>query len=198
MISLTLALITLTIYNYKQQKLFEKVLQYKEVTHYILGYAFMLYLLIMLKEIIGFPSITNWIRVLNVQGNIFDPNISLIPFGNGMLRSDYLNIIMFMPLGIILPLMWKKYHQFKYTVQFAFFLSLFIEISQLFTRFRATDINDIITNTLGAVLGWFIYFVFSKLLLKWIQPIPLFQSSKFLSFEPKMYILIAALSSFLS
>lgn len=198
MISLTLALITLTIYNYKQQKLFEKVLQYKEVTHYILGYAFMLYLLIMLKEIIGFPSITNWIRVLNVQGNIFDPNVSLIPFGNGMLRSDYLNIIMFMPLGIILPLMWKKYHQFKYTVQFAFFLSLFIEISQLFTRFRATDINDIITNTLGAVLGWFIYFVFSKLLLKWIQPIPLFQSSKFLSFEPKMYILIAALSSFLS
>ncbi|MEG0254582.1 VanZ family protein [Vagococcus sp.] len=198
MISLALAFIILSIYNYKQQKLFEKVLNYKEVTHYVIGYGFMLYLLIMLKEVIGFPSISNWIRVLNVQGDIFDPNLSLIPFGNGMLRSDYLNIIMFMPLGVILPLMWKKYHRFKYTFQFAFFLSLFIEISQLFTRFRATDINDLITNTLGACAGWLLYFVFSKLLLRWIQPIPLFQSSKFLSYEPKMYVIVAAVCSFLS
>lgn len=198
MLSLALAFILISIYNYKQQKLFERVLNYKEIKHYVIGYGYLLYLLIMLKEVIGFPRITYWIRALNVQGDIFDPNISLVPFGNGVLYSDYLNIIMFIPLGIILPLMWKKFHHFKYTVKYAFFLSLFIEVSQLFTRFRATDVNDLIMNTLGAIIGWLIYFIFSRLLLKFIQPIPLFTSSRFLSQEPKIYVLIAAVCTFLS
>lgn len=198
MFSLALALIIISIYNYKQQKLFERVLKYQEKIHYIIGYLLMFYLLIMLKEVIGFPSISNWQRVLNVQGNIFDPNISLIPFVNGILHSDYLNVVMFIPLGFFLPLMWRKYHNGFETIKFGFYLSLFIELSQLFTRFRATDINDLITNTIGAAVGWSIYFVFSKLLLRKIEPIPLFQSSKFLKYEPKLYVVIAAVASFLS
>ena len=198
MFSLALALIIISIYNYKQQKLFERVLKYQEKIHYIIGYLLMFYLLIMLKEVIGFPSISNWQRVLNVQGNIFDPNISLIPFVNGILHSDYLNVVMFIPLGFFLPLMWRKYHNGFETIKFGFYLSLFIELSQLFTRFRATDINDLITNTIGAVVGWSIYFVFSKLLLRKIEPIPLFQSSKFLKYEPQLYVVIAAVASFLS
>ncbi|MBO0419148.1 VanZ family protein [Vagococcus fluvialis] len=198
MFSLALALIIISIYNYKQQKLFERVLKYQEKIHYIIGYLLMFYLLIMLKEVIGFPSISNWQRVLNVQGNIFDPNISLIPFVNGILHSDYLNVVMFIPLGFFLPLMWRKYHNGFETIKFGFYLSLFIELSQLFTRFRATDINDLITNTIGAAVGWSIYFVFSKLLLRKIEPIPLFQSSKFLKYEPQLYVVIAAVASFLS
>lgn len=198
MFSLALALIIISIYNYKQQKLFERVLKYQEKIHYIIGYLLMFYLLIMLKEVIGFPSISNWQRVLNVQGNIFDPNISLIPFVNGVLHSDYLNVVMFIPLGFFLPLMWRKYHNGFETIKFGFYLSLFIELSQLFTRFRATDINDLITNTIGAAVGWSIYFVFSKLLLRKIEPIPLFQSSKFLKYEPQLYVVIAAMASFLS
>jgi glycopeptide antibiotics resistance protein len=195
MFSLALALIIISIYNYKQQKLFERVLKYQEK---IIGYLLMFYLLIMLKEVIGFPSISNWQRVLNVQGNIFDPNISLIPFVNGVLHSDYLNVVMFIPLGFFLPLMWRKYHNGFETIKFSFYLSLFIELSQLFTRFRATDINDLITNTIGAAVGWSVYFVFSKLLLRKIEPIPLFQSSNFLKYEPQLYVVIAAVASFLS
>ncbi|MFW7369142.1 glycopeptide antibiotics resistance protein [Vagococcus fluvialis] len=198
MFSLALALIIISIYNYKQQKLFERVLKYQEKIHYIIGYLLMFYLLIMLKEVIGFPSISNWQRVLNVQGNIFDPNISLIPFVNGILHSDYLNVVMFIPLGFFLPLMWRKYHNGFEIIKLGFYLSLFIELSQLFTRFRATDINDLITNTIGAAVGWSIYFVFSKLLLRKIEPIPLFQSSKFLKYEPQLYVVIAAVASFLS
>ena len=198
MFSLALTLIIISIYNYKQQKLFERVLKYQEKIHYIIGYLLMFYLLIMLKEVIGFPSISNWQRVLNVQGNIFDPNISLIPFVNDILHSDYLNVVMFIPLGFFLPLMWRKYHNGFETIKFGFYLSLFIELSQLFTRFRATDINDLITNTIGAAVGWSIYFVFSKLLLRKIEPIPLFQSSKFLKYEPQLYVVIAAVASFLS
>lgn len=198
MLSLMLAMILISYYNYKQQKLFEKILNYREVTHYVIGYFFIFYLLIMLKEIIGYPSISNWIRVLNVQGNIFDPNINLLPFNNGILYSDYLNILMFMPLGFIPPLMWRPYHNLFNTVKFGLSLSFFIEISQLFTRFRATDINDLITNTLGTIVGWLFYFIFSRLLLKKVRPIPIFQSSKMLKYEPYLYVIIAAIASFLS
>ena len=39
---------------------------------------------------------------------------------------------------------------------FGFCLSLVIEISQIFT-FRLTDINDLITNTLGTLIGYLVY-----------------------------------------
>ena len=198
MLSVIITLGLISLYNYKQQKLFEEVLKYREVTHYIIGYVFIIYLLIMIKEIIGFPSISNWQRVLNVQGNIFDPNINLIPFEHGLIYSDYLNILMFVPLGIFLPLMWQKYHHLKPTIKFGFYLSLLIEFSQLFTRFRATDINDLIMNTLGVFVGWLLYRVFAKLILKKIEPIYLFQSSKFLAHEPQLYIAIVAVATFLS
>ncbi|MBO0476910.1 VanZ family protein [Vagococcus sp. DIV0080] len=198
MISVIIAFMVLTYYYYRQQQLFEKVMKYKEKTHYVIGYLFTIYLFIMFKEVVGFPSLSNWQRVLNVQGTIFDPNINLIPFIGGVGISDYLNIVMFIPLGIILPLMWTKYDDFKQTVRYGFYVSLLIEISQLFVRSRATDVNDLIMNTLGAVIGWLIYKLFSRLILKQITPINLFQSSRFLSFEPKMYIVLVVVASFIS
>lgn len=198
MISVIIAFMVLTYYYYRQQQLFEKVMKYKEKTHYVIGYLFTSYLFIMFKEVVGFPSLSNWQRVLNVQGTIFDPNINLIPFIGGVGISDYLNIVMFIPLGIILPLMWTRYDDFKQTVRYGFYVSLLIEISQLFVRSRATDVNDLIMNTLGAVIGWLIYKLFSRLILKQITPINLFQSSRFLSFEPKMYIVLVAVASFIS
>lgn len=198
MISVIIAFMVLTYYYYRQQQLFEKVMKYKEKTHYVIGYLFTSYLFIMFKEVVGFPSLSNWQRVINVQGTIFDPNINLIPFIGGVGISDYLNIVMFIPLGIILPLMWTRYDDFKQTVRYGFYVSLLIEISQLFVRSRATDVNDLIMNTLGAVIGWLIYKLFSRLILKQITPINLFQSSRFLSFEPKMYIVLVAVASFIS
>lgn len=198
MISVIIAFMVLTYYYYRQQQLFEKVMKYKEKTHYVIGYLFTSYLFIMFKEVVGFPSLSNWQRVINVQGTIFDPNINLIPFIGGVGISDYLNIVMFIPLGIILPLMWTRYDDFKQTVRYGFYVSLLIEISQLFVRSRATDVNDLIMNTLGAMIGWLIYKLFSRLILKQITPINLFQSSRFLSFEPKMYIVLVAVASFIS
>lgn len=53
------------------------------------------------------------------------------------------------------PLLWNRYLQFKNIVRLGFFVSLLIEISQIFT-FRLTDIDDLIMNTPGAAAGWFL------------------------------------------
>lgn len=68
-------------------------------------------------------------------------------------RSSLLNIFFFMPLGFLLPMIWRKFRALYRTVPFAFLSSLFIEAAQLLTP-RATDVNDLITNTLGGILGY--------------------------------------------
>ena len=96
----------------------------------------------------------------------FDANINLKPFA--YMFSDYqtsfLNVVLFVPLGVFLPVLWEAFRKFHWTVLFGFCLSLVIEVLQLFT-FRATDVNDLMTNTAGTILGWCI----ARLLL-WLVP----------------------------
>lgn len=94
----------------------------------------------------GLPDIT-YIR--------FVPNINLKPFAYMFsdFTNSFLNVLLFVPLGFFLPVFWAKFKNPLRTVFFGFCTSLLIELLQIFT-FRATDINDLMTNTLGALLGW--------------------------------------------
>ena len=96
--------------------------------------------------VVGLPSLL-YIR--------FDRNINLVPFA--YMFSDYgnslLNVLLFVPLGFLLPVLWKRFRSFLWTALFGLGFSLSIELLQLFT-FRATDINDLMTNTAGTILGW--------------------------------------------
>lgn len=85
----------------------------------------------------------------------FDLNLNLIPFAGilGDLKNSVLNVLLFVPLGFLLPIMWPKFHSAKDTVRFGLCASGTIELLQMLTL-RATDINDLLTNTLGTGLGW--------------------------------------------
>lgn len=95
----------------------------------------------------------------------FELSLTLIPFLPMIadFKNTILNILLFVPLGILLPFLWKKYNTLKATLMFGFGMSLSIEILQILT-YRATDINDIIANTLGAVLGYFIFSITSHII----------------------------------
>lgn len=96
--------------------------------------------------VVGLPTV-NYVR--------FDPNLNLIPFRYMFsdFTNSFLNVLLFLPLGAALPLFWKRYRAFSHTVLFGFAVSLLIELLQIFT-FRATDVNDLITNTTGTTVGW--------------------------------------------
>ena len=64
-----------------------------------------------------------------------------------------LNIVMFLPFGSFLPIYFKHFRKMQITGLAGFLMSLSIEIMQLFT-FRATDIDDLIMNTIGALAGY--------------------------------------------
>lgn len=111
----------------------------------ILYYLFSCYLSVV-YVLVGLPNVT-YIRP--------ELNLNLIPF-LGMIddwKNSILNILLFIPLGLILPVLWESFRNQKRTIRFGFSTSLVIELLQMLT-FRATDINDLITNTLGTFLGF--------------------------------------------
>lgn len=96
--------------------------------------------------LVGLPNLT-YIRA--------ELNLNLIPFAVMLAdwKNGILNILLFVPLGIMLPLFWEHFRNCKRILLFGFTMSLTIELLQILT-YRATDVNDLITNTLGTYLGY--------------------------------------------
>ena len=104
--------------------------------------------------------------ILTVTGiGSFRPRISLLPF-LGMITGPIdtlLNVVLFVPLGFFLPLMYRTYHHIKNVVLTGFLFSLSVEIVQMFD-WGSTDINDLIINTAGGCIGYGMYRLLSKAL----------------------------------
>ena len=81
-------------------------------------------------------------------------HVNLIPFSNKINVIGYLlNIVMFVPLGFLVPLIWNRTAKVPHVLLAGFSFSFLIEVSQLLSS-RGTDIDDLILNTLGAVIGF--------------------------------------------
>ena len=89
--------------------------------------------------------------------------LNFIPFSNEIDIVGYLlNILLMIPFGILVPFLWGKMNDFRYIAEIGLLFSLFIECSQLLNN-RSTDIDDLIMNTIGAVIGLMLYQIFDKL-----------------------------------
>ena len=64
------------------------------------------------------------------------------------------NAVMFIPTGIVLPIVYRQLNSFWKVVAAGAFISLCIEILQLPFPSRASDIDDLILNTLGTAVGY--------------------------------------------
>lgn len=86
----------------------------------------------------------------------YDSYISHIKYGNYTYFIINLlgNIILFIPIGFLLPYLYKI--KCKTVIFIGFTLSLFIELFQLFLP-RWTDIDGIILNTFGTLIGYLLY-----------------------------------------
>lgn len=73
------------------------------------------------------------------------------------------NIIAFIPFGIYLPYTSESKLGFISTFLYTFSLSLTIELVQLITKVGSCDVDDIILNTLGGVVGYILWYIYTKL-----------------------------------
>jgi glycopeptide antibiotics resistance protein len=108
-------------------------------------------------SLVGIPNVT-----------YFRPevNLNLLPFVGILqdLKNSFLNVMLFVPLGVLLPVLCEGFRKPIPTVIFGAGLSIAVELLQMLT-FRATDVNDLITNTVGTLLG---FAIVKPLLGKWL------------------------------
>ena len=88
--------------------------------------------------------------------------LNLIPFNwreNGLkqfLIEELANIILFIPLRFFLPAVFRSNRKAYKTVSITFAITFGIEFLQYFIG-RLSDIDDIITNLLGGIIGYMIF-----------------------------------------
>ena len=106
---------------------------------------------------------TNLIPFLTIQNYLY---VLSRPSSSYMLRHCFINlagnIILFIPVGWLLPRLWQQQRNF-----FRFFTTclgtiFLVEVLQLFTLLGRFDVDDIILNLLGMTLGFILQAIFIK------------------------------------
>ena len=67
------------------------------------------------------------------------------------------NILIFVPFGMLVPMLSKKYKRFWCVALLSFELSLAVELIQLLTKVGSCDVDDMLLNTIGGMLGYAVY-----------------------------------------
>ncbi|NVP17652.1 VanZ family protein [Candidatus Gracilibacteria bacterium] len=166
-ISIPIYIILLVIFLIKRSKL-------KNILIYTIFYIYITSLLAVtlfpipiagLKEISTYITDTNnFIPFNSILDILLNKNLPLIIKSKQVIG----NIIIFIPLGFLIPFIWKNKSNFKKTLSIGIFGTLFIETTQFIIsiilgfNYKVTDIDDIILNTLGFIIGFCIFRLFKK------------------------------------
>lgn len=75
------------------------------------------------------------------------------------------NVVIFAPLGLLPPLLWKRCRHLWAALGLSAGVSCLIEFLQLFVG-RSVDVDDVILNTLGGLLGYLLFCLIPK---KWLK-----------------------------
>lgn len=135
-----------------------KVILKKNVKETLAFFLLCCYFIIVLKKT-QFPiHINNMILEQEIGGIKFGRDINLIPLKDFAHWTSLVNIGMFVPIGFLLGYLVKEH--WKKCLITGFVLSMIIESSQLLVNlligynFRTFDVNDLIFNTLGTIIGY--------------------------------------------
>ncbi|MCD7839208.1 MAG: VanZ family protein [Erysipelotrichaceae bacterium] len=75
-------------------------------------------------------------------------------------RYIILNILMFVPIGFLVPLVSVKMRRFYKTTLFSLFFTLLIETSQLISHRGIFEADDILNNLVGGMIGYGLFTLF--------------------------------------
>ncbi|MDO5348388.1 MAG: VanZ family protein [Lachnospiraceae bacterium] len=80
-------------------------------------------------------------------------------WGTTMRSHSYFieNIAMFIPFGILFPMGFRILRKGTYCVAAGFAFSTCLELAQLITSRGYCQLDDVLTNTVGAWIGWLIF-----------------------------------------
>jgi glycopeptide antibiotics resistance protein len=126
-------------------------MRFRRITLLVGLFAYVLFILDL--ALLQFPS-------RNPQAN-FLPLHSIIADwrggGRGFVVNFVGNLLAFMPIGLIPPLARPRRATAWHVALFCFGLSAFIEVGQYVSGRRVADVDDLLLNTIGGLLGYFLF-----------------------------------------
>ena len=90
--------------------------------------------------------------------------VSQIDIADVSILNLLLNIFLFSPIGFFVPLINERYISLKKIILIGVSTSCVVEVIQLFIG-RSCDIDDVILNTCGVVIGFIIFKVYKRIVL---------------------------------
>lgn len=96
-------------------------------------------------NLILFKEITRFIRYRHVLGWF------------AVFANIFGNVLIFVPFGMLIPVLSKRYKRLPGVTLLSFELSLAVELIQLITKVGSCDVDDMLLNTLGGMLGFVCY-----------------------------------------
>lgn len=75
----------------------------------------------------------------------------------GFVVNIFGNVIAFMPYGFLLPLLNRAYRRFYSIGILSILFSLVVETAQLLLKVGVFDVDDVLMNSLGGILGYLIF-----------------------------------------
>jgi glycopeptide antibiotics resistance protein len=111
----------------------------------------------MTREILRTWSVGRLIRHIQSSNLIPFKTISSSLFHNQLrieIAALVYNVIAFLPLGFLLPCMGERTRRWDVVLIVSFSVSLAIELVQLVTMLGSADVDDVILNVVGTVIGY--------------------------------------------
>lgn len=105
------------------------------------GYSQYRYNLVPFQEIIRFVKYRDYIDFMSVVINLLG------------------NVVAFMPFGALIRWVLDRKIRWFQAVGYTFLFSLCVELLQLVARVGVFDVDDLLLNTLGGLLGFFVYYL---------------------------------------
>lgn len=96
----------------------------------------------------------------------YEVNVNVDDWNEVSILNISANTLLFAPLGFLVPLIWRKMDTLKKVFLVGLIVTVCIEFVQYFIG-RSSDIDDVILNTLGVVIGYgffsFLFWIYNKL-----------------------------------
>lgn len=73
------------------------------------------------------------------------------------------NVIGFIPFGFFLPTMSKTLQRSDFVILGGMMMSIIVELMQLIGHVGSCDVDDVILNTLGAILGYLCFLICNRI-----------------------------------
>ncbi|GEN36874.1 MULTISPECIES: VanZ family protein [Aneurinibacillus] len=148
---------------------------YHKIIKNLFWFVFIAYSLICINKLFLSPR-----RLANIKfPEHYLPSYNLIPFKNTFeyatqfpdrievwLYPLFYKVLLFIPFGFLLPFLFRNMQKTKNTVLLAIIVSATIKTLQYITHLGEFDVNDMILNPIGALIGFYTFILLRKINIK--------------------------------